>query len=1115
MGISVADKTEYTGAPEVVSTYHAGGAGIDVKASPNAFGASLFDAIHGFGKTGEEIMLKRQELANSLDHDQRAVDTSKEISNAWSDYGKLEGDAAVKGLPAFQDKLKSIYNNAVENAPNDAVRKMVANSAYRDVDRYMSHGANYADTQFRNWHNKVHSDAIDNNINQVTLNRRQPLQELDRIVEEGANGVGGANSVREKMLTKFDKDADLNAPEVKSAIEGEVSKYVSSAVVPMIEELANEGDIAGAEERFSHFKSKMDGKSVRAVEGFLRPKLIKARVSAIADELKPIPDESGYFPTNAAEQRRLTAGTPVPSREASASLGGQAPSTTPSAGASHPSDFFVKLERGNAGIDYINTKDTDGSHSYGSMGLNSRGGAGSSAERFSRANPHLGLSGAPGSAEFDASWKRAAKDRPQELRAAEQKWWKEHNLDPIPGKLKAAGIPASIADDRLVQLYLADRNDQHGEHILDARSGKPGQVTHIERMQDAAKQANGDPKKFLDLVRASDVAHLQGDFGSTPHSALNTGAYSPTSHQNRLDGRMASAKQALAAEQGAPAQATQPTAEPAGGILQPGYGAREAHRKSNLVVAHERARRPDGTVDTQMEHELFNELNRRDILMKNNLGGQRAVVQDAVKNLDLMAAKGLPGISLAKAGLTEDYIRSLYADKPHIAEHMIENVTLQSQLADKLNSMKFASKGEWEKFFVNSQQGIGLDTMIQQHRKGAATTSAFAMGSNPEANAEIMTNNMMLRDKLAATVRKAYTDRQIELGKDPAAFMVSSENPAIAKAMQKAGEAKTPVEAQGTFREYASLQVAAQRAVGVPEDKLRVLTAKKAESVASDIMMSNDPKQYLNTMKSTYGDMYPAVLRDVVALGKLPSKFESLEHLDAQNASILAPMIKSEAEAKPNEHRRMMEGFLGKERATLIKAIQTDENVTRLMDSMVARKISDPERSEKFNTIIMLAEGRMMKFHETAATAAEEASKAFTKDYKFTNDKVAIPASKYEQVMAESRDRISFLDSSSIIVPNSVKSMGTSETDYLRAVQTGSSWVSTKNGDGMYLVDHWGNPVITMGPSEDVYDDEAGTKSVLPGKPAPVKIMYDKTYGSLSSRSELSRFDWFTAGASD
>jgi hypothetical protein len=1090
MGGSVADKIDYTGAPEIGPKLNLGG-GYSINSSPQSFGSDLFSAIHGLGQVGEEAALRRQKLANDIKANDLSLDTSQKYNEEWEKMNAKQGLAAHEYLPTYLSNLRKIHDDTVKNAPNDAIRERVAAASFRDADRWMGHGTNYAGTQLRQAHKETHARSVDSNINQIEMNRNQPIEVLEDMARHGHNGIGGEDSVMEQLFS-HGLTPDKNPGDYEDAIQ----KHWGMALAPTIKALADNGeanhaDLRKAKELFDRNRDKMDARTANVLDQMLKPKIDKLWVQEQADREKPIPDEQGYFPTTKAEMKRFgVLEDERPTRANASALGilrGQ-----PAATGRHASDYFAHLERGDRDVGYIQTNDTHGSRSYGSNGLNTwtHGGDiwGTSAGRFwKRYGTQLGLDGVPGQPSGDAAWRRVAEKNPDQLRAAERDWWTKENYDPVQPKLTSLGAPASITNDPTVKLYFADRNVQQG----------PGKMEdHKDRITHALTMSGGNPVLFIRSMNAQDAAHIQGDYHTylsdiERQSGPEARARAAEGLAGRITGRHEAAVKA-AGEGGAPAPTTEPQpAEPRDSVVSPGYTAREAHRQSNLIRAHALA-----GGDPAREHMLYSEFNRRDALVKTNLTGQRQVVQDTVKNLDLMASKGLPGATLEKAGLSEDYIRSLWLDKPHIAEHIIENNRLQSQVADKLSSMKFAPKEEWDRFLVSTNQGLGIDTMIQQHRKKSGTTSAFELGANPEASAEIMSNNFALREKLATTVRKAYDDRQIELGKDPANFLVTSGNPAILKAIQEFRGAKDIGETQSAFRKYAALQTSMQKELGVPPDKIRVLSVAKAEEQTKAIMNSSDPKAEIDKMKATYGDLYPAVFRDVVALGKLPSKFESLSHIDAQNADILSGMIKSEAEAKPNEHRRMMEGLLGKDRSVVVNAVRI--GAADLMDSMVARRMTDPECKEKLDTITLLAEGRMRKFHETAAAASDEAVKAFTKDYKFV-DRIAIPASKYQGVMAERKDRVRFLSPDNIIIPESIKSQVGSEADYVKAVQTGGSWVSTKEGDGMFLVDHWGNPVMTMSPSVSRYNDEAGTEKVIPGKPVPVKIMYDQTYGSISN----------------
>jgi hypothetical protein len=1046
----MSEKIDYTGAPEIGPKLNIGG-GYNINASPQDFGSDMFAAIHGLGQAGEGAVEKQQKLANDIKHNELALSTSQKYNEEWERMASKEGMAAHDYLPMFQSNLKKIYDESLENAPNDAVRERLASTSFRDADRWMGHGTTYAGTQLRQAHKETHARSIDSNINQIEINRNQPIEALEDMVRRGHNGIGGENSVRETLFNSG-KTPENSPGDYEDAIQ----KHWGMALGPTIKSLADNGetnhaDLYKAKKLFDRNRDKMDSKTANYLDHMLKPKIDKVWVQEQADRDKPIPDEQGYIPTTKAEMKRF--GVLEDERPTSANanlLGITRRDGRPSEykGGKLPSDAEAAISRASSatGVDPNMLRTFANIESSGNKEVKT----GKYSGLFQLSNEEFLSHGGGDIFNANDNAMAAARKLKQESADFKSKTGREPtgfdlymiHQQGVAGAPAHMNNPSGIAWQNVSRYYPSEEVAKQaiwGNIPSDQKARFPGGVESVTSGQ------------FIDMWRGK-FSRLGGGEGENSPQAGLTGQDS---------------------------------------VISPGYLAREAHRQSNLVRAHALA-----GGDPTREHALYTEYNRRDILVKTNLIGQRQVVQDTVKNLDLMASKGLPGATLESAGLSEDYIRSLWSDKPHIAEHIIENNRIQSQVADRLGSMKFAPKEDWDKFLVSTNQGLGIDTMIQQHRKKSGTTSAFEIGANPEASAEIMTNNFSLREKLAMTVRKAYDDRRTELEKDPANFLISSQNPAIMRAIQESSGAKNTGEAQASFRKYAALQTSIQRELGVPPDKIRVLSVRKAEEQTKAIMNSSDPKAEIDKMKITYGDMYPAVFRDVVALGKLPSKFESLSHIDAQNANVLSGMIKSEAEAKPNEHRRMMEGLLGKDRAVVVNAVRV--GAAELMDSMAARRMTDPERKEKLDTITLLAEGRMRDFHETAAAASDEAVKAFTKDYKFV-DRIAVPISKYQGVMAERKDRVRFLSPDSIVVPQSVSSEYHDKQSYTKAVQTGGTWVSTKEGNGMYLVDHWGNPVMTMLPSTTTYNDEAGEEKVTPGKPTPVKIMYDQTYGSISN----------------
>jgi hypothetical protein len=177
------------------------------------------------------------------------------------------------------------------------------------------------------------------------------------------------------------------------------------------------------------------------------------------------------------------------------------------------------------------SRDSKGSKSYGFTGLNSL--PGGSLYTFTRDfGAKFGLTAPPGTAAFDAQWKAAANDRPDDFRAAQLKYFHDHNIVPIAGSLEQLGIPADVAADPRVLTYFADRHVQMGN--IGLQTAAPA----------AWANAGGDPAKFLRNMNQIDGTPeaLQAHFPS----AIATGVYGPRGHATRLNSRLTGALAAQA-----------------------------------------------------------------------------------------------------------------------------------------------------------------------------------------------------------------------------------------------------------------------------------------------------------------------------------------------------------------------------------------------------------------------------------------------------------------------------------------------------------------------------------------------------------------------------------------
>ncbi|MFW6286105.1 MAG: hypothetical protein ACOC16_03200 [Nanoarchaeota archaeon] len=106
--------------------------------------------------------------------------------------------------------------------------------------------------------------------------------------------------------------------------------------------------------------------------------------------------------------------------------------------------------------------DTSGTHSYGNLGLNSKGGAISFWQEYAHC---LGLEGTPGDQKAYDSWKKVAKENPKELIIAEIEWYNKHIINPTINEMSTRNFPENIKYNPAVITYLSDVAIQIGDRL--------------------------------------------------------------------------------------------------------------------------------------------------------------------------------------------------------------------------------------------------------------------------------------------------------------------------------------------------------------------------------------------------------------------------------------------------------------------------------------------------------------------------------------------------------------------------------------------------------------------------------------------------------------------------
>ena len=198
----------------------------------------------------------------------------------------------------------------------------------------------------------------------------------------------------------------------------------------------------------------------------------------------------------------------------------------PSDQQSGPRNISGPLESGakdpTQGVSNI-SPDTNGSHSYGNLGLNSQQGA--SAWDFQKQyGSQFNLTAKPGTPEFDQQWKDAASKDPKGLVAAENEYWKNNIAAPAQEQLTRLGVPEEYAKDPRVLTYMADRSVQQGPNST---------LNHGQRILDAAKNSNNS-EEFLQNLSESDKQHLPQDF----RTYLSQNPGNVNGLVNRIDNRL-------------------------------------------------------------------------------------------------------------------------------------------------------------------------------------------------------------------------------------------------------------------------------------------------------------------------------------------------------------------------------------------------------------------------------------------------------------------------------------------------------------------------------------------------------------------------------------------------
>lgn len=255
----------YTPIPEVSANGPVQNLQMNVRANPADFGGLVGEAeqraASQIGQGGQEMMqagMYRRDLTNEIWANDANTAAMKQMTDAWSDYNKLEGRAAQDALPKFQDQVNSIYSDALSKAPSLQTQAMLSRTTRQMADWYLKSGQNYADQQWKTWQDKSALDGSKAFYSQAALAVNDP-KAMDTFLNSG-----------DDQIRKLGEQKGYD----KQTTDVMVSQGRGAAVKDIVAQKVLDGDATGAKAILDKYSDQMDAASRleanRVIHGHLR-----------------------------------------------------------------------------------------------------------------------------------------------------------------------------------------------------------------------------------------------------------------------------------------------------------------------------------------------------------------------------------------------------------------------------------------------------------------------------------------------------------------------------------------------------------------------------------------------------------------------------------------------------------------------------------------------------------------------------------------------------------------------------------------------------------------------------------------------------------------------------
>lgn len=253
-----------TEARERIST-DAGMFGGGIAHGLEAFGAGLEKAAN----TGLQIASEHQEKQNEVHAAEVGTWLADRVTDRHAKYATLEGKAALEELPKYKQDLDDLYKQAMEQAPSESERAMVAKSGRYLTSQFYRYAAVHAASQSRTWADKTAVDRAGNNANLASIaNLNNDPQGMEVALHASDDEV-------RKLFEQKGYDAE--------AVGAEVSKNRGRNLQRIIKETAS-NDSDTAVKMFVKYAAQMDAQSRADTGVFLKPIRTQQIGKQIGDE---------------------------------------------------------------------------------------------------------------------------------------------------------------------------------------------------------------------------------------------------------------------------------------------------------------------------------------------------------------------------------------------------------------------------------------------------------------------------------------------------------------------------------------------------------------------------------------------------------------------------------------------------------------------------------------------------------------------------------------------------------------------------------------------------------------------------------------------------------------